>query len=74
MITSTQKLIILLFQAVYRNQQLSGSAVDIIESSQTRAKDVTELVNQARLTIDDIQEAAQKVVAAVSQFANRIAK
>ena len=61
-------------EVVSRNQQLSGSAVDIIESSQTRAKDVTELVNQARLTIDDIQEAAQKVVAAVSQFANRIAK
>ena len=61
-------------EVVGRNQQLSGSAVDIIESSQTRAKDVTELVNQARLTINDIQEAAQKVVAAVSQFANQIAK
>lgn len=61
-------------EVVSRNQQLSGGAVNIIETSQQRAKDVTDLVNQARLTIDDIQEAAQKVVAAVSQFANRISK
>lgn len=61
-------------EVVSRNQQLSTNAVDIIGLSQQRAKDVTELVNQARLTIDDIQEAAKKVVAAVSQFANRIAK
>ncbi|MBU1310302.1 MAG: PAS domain S-box protein [Gammaproteobacteria bacterium] len=59
---------------VSRNQQLSDGAVSIIERGQQQAKDVTGLVTQARARIDDIQEAAQKVVAAVSQFANRLTK
>ncbi|MDR6985304.1 methyl-accepting chemotaxis protein [Rheinheimera pacifica] len=61
-------------EVVSRNQQLSDGAVSIIESGQQQAKDVNGLVTQARVTIDEIQEAAQKVVAAVSQFANRLAK
>lgn len=59
---------------VNRNQQLSDGAVSIIERGQQQANDVTGLVTQARARIDDIQEVAQKVVAAVSQFANRLTK
>lgn len=61
-------------EVVSRNQQLSTSAVSIIESSQQQAKAVTGLVEQARVVIHEIQDAAQKVVDAVSQFANRIHK
>ena len=61
-------------EVVSRNQQLSASAVNIIESSQQQAKAVTGLVVQARAVIHEIQDAAQKVVDAVSQFANRISK
>ena len=61
-------------EVVSRNQQLSDGAVNIIERGQQQAKDVTGLVTQARARIDDIQEAAQKVVAAVSQFTNRLTK
>ena len=61
-------------EVVGRNQQLSDGAVSIIERGQQQAKDVTGLVTQARARIDNIQEAAQKVVTAVSQFATRLAK
>ena len=44
---------------VNRNQQLSASAVQIIEHSQQQARDVTEPIGQARLVIDDILHAAQ---------------
>ncbi|ALZ77283.1 methyl-accepting chemotaxis protein [Rheinheimera sp. F8] len=57
---------------VNRNQQLSQSAVAIIEGSQQQAMQVNGLVSQVRTVIDDIQLAAKKVVDAVSQFANRI--
>ncbi|TXH96065.1 MAG: hypothetical protein E6Q75_08470 [Rheinheimera sp.] len=59
-------------EVVNRNQQLSQSAVSIIEGSQQQALQVNQLVGQARDVINDIQSAAQKVVDAVSQFANRI--
>ncbi len=59
-------------EVVSRNQQLSDSAVHIIEHSQQQARDVTALVGQARTVIDDIQQAAKQVVDAVSQFANRL--
>lgn len=59
-------------EVVNRNQQLSQSAVSIIEGSQQQALQVNQLVGQARDVIHDIQAAAQKVVDAVSQFANRI--
>ncbi len=59
-------------EVVNRNQQLSQSAVSIIEGSQQQALQVNQLVGQARDVIHDIQSAAQKVVDAVSQFANRI--
>lgn len=61
-------------EVVGRNQQLSDGAVSIIERGQQQAKDVTGLVTQARARIDNIQEAAQKVVTAVSQFTTRLAK
>lgn len=61
-------------EVVSRNQQLSTSAVSIIESGQQQAKTVTGLVTQARVVIHEIQDAAQKVVDAVSQFAHRIGK
>lgn len=57
---------------VNRNQQLSSSAVQMIEQSQQQARDVNALIGQARLVIDDIQLAAQQVVDSVSKFANRI--
>ena len=57
---------------VNRNQQLSSSSVQIIEHSQQQARDVTQLIGQARLVIDDIQLAAQQVVDSVSKFANRV--
>ncbi len=57
---------------VNRNQQLSSSAVQMIEQSQQQAQDVNALIGQARLVIDDIQLAAQQVVDSVSRFANRI--
>ncbi|WP_348727924.1 methyl-accepting chemotaxis protein [Rheinheimera texasensis] len=59
-------------EVVNRNQQLSQNAVSIIEGSQQQALQVNQLVGQAREVINDIQSAAQKVVDAVSQFANRI--
>jgi len=57
---------------VNRNQQLSSSSVHIIEHSQQQAREVTKLVGEAQLVIDDIQQAAQQVVDSVSKFANRI--
>jgi len=59
---------------VSRNQQLSDGAVNIIEGGQQQAKNVTELLAQARVTINEIQQGAQQVVAAVSQFSNRITR
>ncbi|WP_337842535.1 PAS domain-containing methyl-accepting chemotaxis protein [Rheinheimera sp.] len=59
---------------VSKNQHLSGNAVSIIEGGQQQAKAVTELVVQAQQGIHEIQDAAKRVVDAVSQFAHRIAK
>ncbi len=61
-------------EVVSRNQQLSDGAVNIIEGGQQQAKNVTELLAQARVTINEIQQGAKQVVAAVSQFSNRITK
>jgi methyl-accepting chemotaxis protein len=61
-----------IIEVVSRNQQLSQHAVAIIEDSQQQALQVNQLVGQVRNVINDIQCAAQKVVDAVSQFANRL--
>lgn len=57
---------------VGKNQQLAANAVELIQGSQTQTKDVTELVNQARAVIDQIQRNAQEVVDAVTQLSQRL--
>ena len=59
---------------VSQNQALTSNAVAIIEGSKQQAEQVLELVNQAGVVIEEIQEGAQKVVAAVSQFSNQLSK
>ncbi len=59
---------------VGQNQALTSNAVAIIESSEKQAKQVFGLVNEAVYVIEEIQEGAQKVVAAVSQFSNQLTK
>lgn len=59
-------------EVVNRNQQLSEEAVKVIQSSQQQTQNVTHLLAQSRITMDEIQLAAQQVVAAVSQFSNRL--
>ncbi|PPC75136.1 chemotaxis protein [Pokkaliibacter plantistimulans] len=59
---------------VSQNQALTSNAVAIIEGSKQQAEQVLDLVNQAGVVIEEIQEGAQKVVAAVSQFSNQLSK
>lgn len=61
-------------EVVNRNQQLSEEAVKVIEASQLQTQSVTSLLAQSRVTMDEIQVAAQQVVAAVAQFSNRLDK
>ncbi len=57
---------------VGQNQTLTANAVGIIEDGREQAEKVMVLVKQAGLVIEEIQEGAQKVVAAVSQFSNQL--
>lgn len=57
---------------VRQNQELTTKAVDIIESGKSQAEDVRALVNDANQVISEIQEGAQQVVDAVSQFTSRL--
>ena len=61
-----------IFGVVGQNKTLTSRAVDIIESGKAQTEDVRGLVNEASDVINDIREAAKKVVDAVSQFSNRI--
>ncbi|MEN3159988.1 PAS domain-containing methyl-accepting chemotaxis protein [Alkalimonas sp. NCh-2] len=57
---------------VGKNQQLAASAVELIQGSQAQTQEVTELVNQARAVIDQIQSNAQNVVDAVTKLSQRL--
>ncbi|WP_111494881.1 methyl-accepting chemotaxis protein [Marinobacter bohaiensis] len=61
-----------IFGVVGKNQTLTSDAVRIIESGKTQTEEVRGLVNEASGVINDIQDAARKVVDAVSQFSNRL--
>lgn len=57
---------------VGQNQNLTSSAVNVIQSSQKQAEQVQELVSQASEVINEIQNGAKKVVDAVSRFSKRL--
>ena len=57
---------------VRQNQELTSQAVTIIETGRKQAEDVDQMVEEARGVINDIQDAAQQVVDAVSRFADRL--
>ena len=54
------------------NAQLTLEAVQTIGENKDTATEVAEKVNDASAVIEEIREASQKVVDAVSQFANRL--
>lgn len=57
---------------VGQNQELTSQAVNIIEAGKKQAEDVNQMVEEASGVINDIQNAAQQVVDAVSQFSDRL--
>ncbi|GLQ32706.1 methyl-accepting chemotaxis protein [Litoribrevibacter albus] len=61
-----------IINVVKQNQSLTANSVAVIEGSQEHANQVQSLVSQASTVINEIKDGAQKVVDAVSQFANRL--
>ncbi|BES70050.1 methyl-accepting chemotaxis protein [Marinobacter nanhaiticus D15-8W] len=59
---------------VGQNQQMTSHAVSIIETGKKQAEEVNQMVDEASSVINDIQEAAQQVVDAVSRFADRLGR
>ncbi|MBQ4834385.1 PAS domain-containing methyl-accepting chemotaxis protein [Pseudoalteromonas sp. MMG010] len=59
---------------VQKNQNLTQRTVSVIEQGKDKAKQGLDLSNESGRVIVDIQDGAQKVVDAVSQFANQLNK
>nr|WP_070884592.1 PAS domain-containing methyl-accepting chemotaxis protein [Pseudomonas argentinensis] len=65
---STQEIV----AVVQQNQQLASSAVDVITRSRELAEQALTLANESDAVIHDIQNDAECVVAAVSQFSSQV--
>ncbi|WP_375139186.1 methyl-accepting chemotaxis protein [Pseudomonas japonica] len=59
---------------VQKNQKLASDAVTVIATGKQQAQDGLALAGQAGNVIVEIQDGAQKVVSAVSQFATQLGK
>jgi len=57
---------------VGQNQQLAERAVEIIDRGKAQAERGLELSSQAGQVIEEIQDAAQRVVKAVESFATQL--